>query len=149
MTENLMTDIQYRKILITTDGSDYSFTAGMHAVYLAKSLGAELLVLNVVDTAMAFHAGIHYSESVAQMDQSGKAALARIEKLAGEQGVSYRGILLRGEPKAAILQFAADEKVDCIVMGSIGMSAIERVLVGSVSESVMRHAKCPVLLVRS
>jgi nucleotide-binding universal stress UspA family protein len=149
MTETSKTDIQYRKILITTDGSDYSFTAGRHAVYLAKSLGAELIVLNVVDTDIAFHTGIHYSESVAQMDQSGKAAVERIEQFARGQGVSCKGTLLRGEPKSAILQFAADEKVDCIVMGSIGMSAIERVLVGSVSESVMRHAKCPVLLVRS
>lgn len=149
MTETLKTDIQYRKIMVTTDGSDYSFTAGMHAVYLAKSLGAELIVLNVVDTDMAFHAGIHYSESVAQLDQSGKAAVERIEKLAKDHGVAYKGTLIRGEPKSAILQFAAEEKVDCIVMGSIGMSAIERVLVGSVSESVMRHAKCPVLLVRS
>ncbi len=149
MTDSTMTGIQYRKILITTDGSDYSYTAGRHAAYLAKSLGAELLVLNVVDTNMAFHAGIHYSESVSQLDQSGKAAVERIEQLAKDHGIAYRATLIRGEPKAAILQYAESEKVDCIVMGSIGMSAIERVLVGSVSESVMRHAKCPVLLVRS
>ena len=139
----------YTKILVPTDGSDYSFTAGRHAVYLAKNLGAELIVLNVVDIDMAFHAGIHYAESVKTLEQSGQEAIGRIEALGRENGVTCRGMLVRGDPKDVIQKLACDEHIDCIVMGSIGMSAIERVLVGSVSEKVIRHACCPVLLVRS
>lgn len=142
-------EVQYKKILVSTDGSDYSYLAGKHAAYLAKNLGAELIVLNVIDVDMAFHAGIHYAESVSVLEQSGKEAVGRIEALCKESGVASKGLVIRGEPRSAILKVAADEQIDCIVMGSIGMSAIERVLVGSVSEGVMRHAKCPVLLVRS
>lgn len=149
MTADSPADLKYKKILVTTDGSDYSFTAGRHAVYLAKNLGAELIVLNVVDVDMAFHAGIHYAESVNTLEQSGKEAVSRIETMGKDNGVVCSGMLIRGNPKDIILKLACEEQIDCIVMGSIGMSAIERALVGSVSESVMRHAPCPVLLVRS
>jgi nucleotide-binding universal stress UspA family protein len=149
MTEATSVGVNYRKILVTTDGSDHSFTAGKHAVYLAKNLGAEVVVLNVVNVDQAFHSGIHFAESVAMLEQAGNAAISRIEALCRENAVVCRGLILRGDPLSVILTFASEEKVDCIVMGSIGMSAIERVLVGSVSERVLRHAKCPVLVVRS
>ena len=149
MTEATSIGVNYQKILVTTDGSDHSFTAGKHAVYLAKKLGAEVLILNVVNVDQAFHSGIHYAESVTMLEQAGKSAVSRIEALCQENAVVCKGLILRGDPRSAILTYASEEKVDCIVMGSIGMSAIERVLVGSVSEKVMRHAKCPVLLVRS
>jgi len=149
MTEASSPGVKYQKILVTTDGSDYSYTAGEHAVYLAKNLGAEILVINVVNVDQAFHSGIHYAESVAMLEQAGNAAVSRIETLCQENAVACRGLTLRGDPRSVILAFASEEKVDCIVMGSIGMSALERVLVGSVSEKVLRHAKCPVLLVRN
>ena len=149
MKDGSATDVIYKRILVPTDGSEYSFTAGRHAVYLASNLGAELIILNVIDVDMAFHAGIHYAESVKALEQAGQEAISRIEALARERGVTTRSLLVRGDPKDAILKLACEEKADCIVMGSIGMSAIERVLVGSVSESVSRHAGCPVLLVRS
>lgn len=55
---------------------------------------------------------------------------------------------MEGRPQEVIVDVSSRIKADCIVIGSIGMSAIERVLLGSVSDSVLRHAKCPVLLIR-
>jgi nucleotide-binding universal stress UspA family protein len=140
--------VKYSKILVPTDGSDCAFLAGQHAVYLAKSLGASVLALNVVESDLAFHAGIHYADEVAELEKSGLEATARIKKLCDEAGVPSREIMAKGSPVPAIQATATDEHADLIVMGTIGMSAVERVLMGSVSEKVSRHAPCPVLLVR-
>ncbi|HMK45122.1 MAG TPA: universal stress protein [Methanocella sp.] len=145
----MTSDVKYSRILVPTDGSEYSFIAARHAAYLAKCLGSELIILNVVDSGLAFHSGIHYAEGIASMERSGRDAVGRVEALCRESDVAaVRGVILRGDPKTTILNQAEEEKVDLIVMGSVGMSAIERVLIGSISQSVMHHAKCPVLLIK-
>lgn len=143
-----MVEISYREILVPTDGSDYSYRAGEHAVYLAKTTGAKLYILNVVDTDLAFHSGIHYSEEICDMQKSGNEATGKIKQLCDRSGVPAEEIIARGKPADTIVFIAQKTGADCIVIGSLGMSAIERVLIGSVSEKVVRHAKCPVLVVR-
>jgi nucleotide-binding universal stress UspA family protein len=141
-------DVKYAKILVPTDGSNSAFLAGKHAVYLAKILGASVLALNVVDSDLAFHSGLHYADEVAQLEKSGIEATARIKKLCEEAGVPAEEIMAKGSPAPVILEVARDRQADLIVMGTVGMSAVERVLLGSVSDKVSRHANCPVLLVR-
>lgn len=138
----------YSKILLPTDGSDYSFYAAEHAVYLAKGLGAKLYALNVIDTGLAFHAGIHSAESITEMKQAGQAATGKVRELCAQNGVECEEIILSGRPEDIIVDVADRIGANCIVMGSIGMSAIERVLLGSVSDHVLKHASCPVLMVR-
>jgi nucleotide-binding universal stress UspA family protein len=140
--------VKYSNILVPTDGSSSAFLAGKHAVYLAKSLGANIVALNVVESDLAFRAGIHYGDEIVRLEKSGIEATTRIKKLCEEAGVPAREILVRDAPAPAILRVAGDERADLIVMGTMGMSAIERVLLGSVSEKVSRQATCPVLLVR-
>ena len=140
--------VKYSKILVPTDGSSYALLAGQHAVYLAKSLGAVVIALNVMDTDMAFHSGIHYADEVSQMEKSGHKATASIKELCDGAGVESKELVVRGSPASAILKAADEEHADLIVMGTVGMSAVERVLLGSVSGKVSHHAHCPVLLVR-
>jgi nucleotide-binding universal stress UspA family protein len=143
-----MVEISYKEIMVPTDGSDYSLKAGEHAVYLAKITGAKLYILNVVDTDLAFHSGIHYSEELCDMQKSGNEATGKIKQLCDRSGVPAEEIIAKGRPADTIVFIAQKVGADCIVIGSLGMSAIERVLIGSVSEKVVRHAKCPVLVVR-
>ncbi len=143
-----MGEISYTKILVPTDGSKYSYRAGEHAVYLAKTIGARLYVLYVVDTDMAFRSGIHYAEDVSGMEKSGPGATGRIRAMCERAGVPCEEMIVKGKPAETIVETAERAGIDLIVIGSLGMSAIERVLIGSVSDKVMRHAKCPVLLVR-
>lgn len=139
---------KYSNILVPTDGSEYSLYAASHAVYLAKECGAKLYALNVINADLAFHAGIHYAESKAEMETVGKEAVYKIKALCDEHGVECEGMIVEGGPRETIVDVACKVNAGCIVMGSIGMSAIERVLLGSVSDGVIRHAKCPVLIVR-
>ena len=138
----------YKTILVPTDGSDYSFYAAEHAAYLAKTLGAKLFALNVVNAPLAFHAGIHYAESKAEMEGSAKDAVGKIKALCDAAGVECEEMIVQGDPRQEIVAVARSINADCIVIGSLGMSALERALIGSVSDSVLRHAPCPVLMVR-
>lgn len=142
-----MAEITYKKILVPTDGSDYSYNAGEHAVYLAKMAGSRLYILYVVDTDMAFHSGIHYAEDVCELEKSGPVATGKIKAMCEKAGVPCEEMIVRGKPADTILSVANNIGADLIAIGSIGMSAIERVLIGSVSDRVARHAKCPVLIV--
>ena len=83
-----METICYKKILVTTDGSDYSYKAGEHAVYIAKATGAQLYILNVVDADMAFHSGIHYAEGMSELEKAGNEATGKISELSRNAGVS-------------------------------------------------------------
>lgn len=143
-----MTIPTYKTILVPTDGSDYSYYAAEHAVYIAKSLGSKIYILNVVDTGLAFHAGIHMSESKTEMENSAKEAIDKIKALCDANGVVNEEAVVKGKPANAIIDFASKIEADCIVIGSIGVSAIEEVFLGSVSKSVLKSAKCPVLMVR-
>lgn len=143
-----MEELKYTKILVPTDGSDYSLVAAEHAAYLARSLGAKVCVLNVVNVDLAFRSGIHYSEGMSELEQAGNQATARAREIMTRQGVECEELIVKGDPAETIVRVANDLCASCIVISTIGMSAIERVLIGSVSEKVARHAKCPVLLVR-
>lgn len=138
----------YRKILVGTDGSACSLRAGKHAVYLAGRLGAELIALNVVNVNWAYHAGVHYGEAVAELEKNGRAATGAIEELASKDSVRCERRVIKGhKPHQAIVEVAEREGADCIVVGSTGVGAFERVMLGNESEKVVRFSKCPVLLV--
>lgn len=143
-----MQELKYSKILVPTDGSEYSYNAGEHAAYLAKNLGSRIYILNVINDDSAFRTGIHYSEGMHELEQHGYEATKKIKKICVENGVECEELIIKGKPGETIVNTAVKLGIDCIVMGSIGMSAIERVLIGSVSDKVLRHAGCPVLIIR-
>lgn len=139
---------KYESILCATDGSDYSRVASRHAVYLAKLTGARLCGAYVVNTHAAMHLGIYYGEALREMQEEGKEALEDIGKLAEAAGVQYTPLMASGNPKSAILEVAVEQQSDLIVVGSHGQSGLERALLGSVSDYVLHHAECSVLVVR-
>jgi nucleotide-binding universal stress UspA family protein len=92
--------------------------------------------------------GVHYGETITELEKSGQAATEAIEALASKDGIRCERRVLRGyKPHQVIVEVAEREGVDCIVVGSIGASAFERAMIGSESDKVVRFAKCPVLLV--
>jgi nucleotide-binding universal stress UspA family protein len=138
----------YRRILVGTDGSACSERAAGHAVYLARELGARLYALNSVNSARAFSAGIHFAEAVADLTRAGKEATAAVKAMADAAGVECEEILAFGRPHRAIVEASDELDADLIVVGSTGMTSLERALIGSESEGLMRLSRRPVLLVR-
>jgi nucleotide-binding universal stress UspA family protein len=134
-------------VLVATDGSEVSLRAGEYAAQLANGLGAKLFALYVVDKHLAFHAGIHYGELVERFSEDGREATGKVRALAEEAGVECEELIVFGRPEQSILAVAEEVGADPIVLGAEGMSGLEHVLIGSVSEEVLRHANRTVLVV--
>lgn len=139
----------YDEILVPTDGGPTSQAAIGHAVSLARQYDARLHALYVVDsTAYAtLEAG---AEAVLRaLQQEGEAATEEVTRAAQDAGVSARTEILTGSPPRMITDYATDHDIDLIVMATHGRTGLDRYLLGSVTERVVRTAEVPVLTVRA
>ncbi len=140
-----------RRILIPTDGSDGVKPAVRKGIGLARLLGGEVLGLYVIDSAgFATIPGEFQWEALrsAFQDQA-RAALGFLDATARDAGVTASTRVSEGHPSAEIIRAAAEWPADLIVMGTLGRSGIAHLLLGSVAERVIRHAPCPVMVVRA
>ena len=136
-----------RRILLATDLSSASEGATDQALQLARDLRADLLVVSVIDPSPALGAG----PVVARMDQRRAArelAAQTIVVRGRRAGVRVSFLVWEGEPGPAIIEAAVAEAADLVVVGTHGRGRFERLVLGSVSDHVVRHAPCPVLIVR-
>ena len=137
----------FDRILLPTDGSDAGNRAVDQAVGLAAETGAALDLLFVVEDIP--YAPEMMDDTVEEELQGiGEEAIAAIEARADEAGVDVVSAIRKGAPHSAILEYADGEGVDAIVMGTHGRSGLDRYLLGSVTERVVRTADVPVLTVR-
>lgn len=139
---------QYRRILLATDGSRYAELAEGHALALARDTGAVLTGVYVVDSHLAFGLGIHKDEALAEMRAEGRRALEAFSERAAAAGVEHAVALGEGRPGQVILHEAETLPADLIVIGSQGQGALGDLLLGSVSQYVLHHARVPVCVVR-
>ena len=138
----------YRLILQATDGSQVAERDTRQALYLAKTTGAELVILHVVETSFAWYTGDFYQQIVDELRGFGERVLEQAVQIANAEGVEPRTMSVDGQSGTAIVRIAEREGADLIVMGALGRSMVEEALVGSISQYVVRHAPCPVLIVK-
>lgn len=150
-TENLMKPLEMERILCPVDLSEVSRHALDHARALATWYGARLTVLHVrppVLRTLDFPAGAIADPLVEQPDPD--AVLAELQTFsqepAGQTG-SPSCVVVEGAPVTRILEFADKEKADLIVLGTHGYRGFDRLMLGSVTESVLRKARCPVMTI--
>lgn len=143
------------KMLIATDGSMYSREAADYGLCLAGKLGYEVLALYVVNTkalerfAIGHHDDIGgYENENARLTSEGESALGYIMAKGKELAVPVSKKIVRGNPADEILAIASKEGAGVIVVGNLGKTGFTHMLMGSVSESVVRKAPCPVWVVR-
>jgi nucleotide-binding universal stress UspA family protein len=137
----------WNKILLPTDGSKWSEAAAGHAIDFAKSYGGELKAVSVVDVTEEF--SVQAPDIVEKLVQNCKAVLEVVRKKAEAAGVKVETFIREGESHEVITGLATEVGADIIVMGSHGRTGLKRLLMGSVTEKVIGHATCPVLVVRS
>lgn len=141
-------DSATRRILLATDLSPASEGATRQAIELARDLGAKLLIVSVIDPASHGTPG----GRVERMDQRRRAKETAAQEVVirGRQaGVQVSFMIWEGEPGPSIVDAATSEQVDMVIVGSHGRGSVGRLLIGSVSEHVVRNAPCPVLVVRA
>jgi len=137
----------FSRILVAYDTSEHAQSAFEHALELAARLHTSLLVVAVARPsepptrveleAELDHARTHYEE-----------AFARLRAAAKKRGVDLHTTVEVGHPAEQIVRTAEREHCELIVMGRRGKTQLERWMLGSVSERVLRYAHCPVLVVR-
>jgi nucleotide-binding universal stress UspA family protein len=146
--------IAIQRILFPTDFSDYSVNALKYARSFAEKSKAELHVLNVVDEAALYWMAmgpnsLPVGPSPQELQaQAQKEMTAFIEKHLGDTSAKVIPVILSGRPFIEIITYARQNAIDLIVIATHGRTGLQHVLLGSVTEKVIRKAPCPVLSVR-
>jgi nucleotide-binding universal stress UspA family protein len=143
----------YDKLLVPVDGSEVSMGAVKEAVELAKRLGSSVRLVYVLDAMMMAvpdpETGlVNVSELRDSFRAVGENALSGAEKLMKSAGVNVEKVLVEGDVHETVIDEAEEWGADLIVMGTHGRRGFNRLLLGSVAESVARRASCGVMLVR-
>ncbi len=127
-------ELKFARILVASDGSPHSYAAWDEALFITQRVGSELLAL-----------------SVARDDSEVETAQAIVQRLETEaklRNIPLTTLVRRGRPYEAIVQAAREMAADVIVMGALGMTGLTSLLMGSVTERVIAHAPCAVLVVK-
>ncbi|MBI4685693.1 MAG: universal stress protein [Nitrospirae bacterium] len=141
------TVIGWKHILLATDGSKYSYAATDRAIDFAKSYGGGLKIISVVDVPTEFYA--EAPKVVEDLTIKAKEFVANVRNKAEASNVEAITFTGEGDAYKLITDLARKEKTDVIFMGSHGRTGLKRLLMGSVTEKVIGHAPCPVLIVKS
>ena len=144
--------IRLQKILLPTDFSNYSAAATKYACELAAKFDAELHILHTLESHLSltpnFGMGLDLPKYVTESKAAAEKSLASVLDPKWEVGRTVVKAVVEGSPKAEIIAYARKHNIDLIVLATHGRTGLAHVLMGSVAESVVRTAPCPVLTVR-
>lgn len=141
--------ISLKRILVPHDFSETSDTAVRYGIELARKFGARLYVVHVGErmrSEMATEFPLGLDEAV---ETAVRERLLKIVTPQERQELNPVFVVLPGSPSTEIVQYAKDEDIDLIVMGTHGRGVVAHALLGSVAEKVIRLAPCPVLTARN
>lgn len=141
--------LPYQNVLVPTDGSDCATGAVEHALSIASACDATLHALNVVDDAaiMGSPGGALPSGYLDNLESFGEEATKTLAATASEEGVEVETAVEHGRPGKGIESYGENHNIDLVVMGTHGRSGVERFLLGSTTEEVIRNGSFPVLAV--
>lgn len=139
----------FQKILIPTDGSEFTKTAIEKGLDLAKVTGGKVTALYVLDQSVYSNmpmdaAVINVYET---LEKEGKKAIEYVKDEGAKIGVEVDGRIIEGGPSHVIVEASGD--YDIIVMGTLGRVGVSKALMGSVAEKVIEGAKCAVMVARA
>ena len=144
--------IRIQKILLPTDFSEYSAAATKYACELATKFDAELHLLHTLETHLTstpgFGMGLALPNYINESKAAAEKSLAGVLDAKWAESRTVIHAIVEGSPKVEIIQYARKQNIDLIVLATHGRTGLPHVLMGSVAESVVRTAPCPVLTVR-
>ncbi len=137
----------FKNIVVAVDGSEHSDRALIYAKSLAEQYGATLWLVHIFPQTSDLIGYNEYEKLIARREGVGQAVLDQAHRQLGNIAFEVQEELLEGPEAEAILTVAETRRADLIVMGTRGRSALQGLLLGSVSQKVIRHAHCPVMVV--
>jgi len=143
-----MTDELISRILVATDGSENNRPALDEGIKIARAFGATVYAVYVIDigTFSSMSGDIPIGDTYQIFHAEAEQAFAHIKSMAGD--VKVETIVRQGHPAAEVVKLAVAQKIDLIVIGTQGKKGLERLLLGSVAEEIIRSAPCKVLVVK-
>lgn len=136
------------KIAVAVDGSDNALRAAKHAIVLAQYLPkAHVEVIHVVDYNKTKDE-LLLTQNLESLSLKRKQKLQPILEHAATVGVDIKTKMLKGNPSKEIIKYVQAESIDQLVIGSRGLNTFQEMVLGSVSHKVMKHANCPVTIVK-
>jgi nucleotide-binding universal stress UspA family protein len=152
-----MATVNFKKIMIATDGSDCSRLAAEKGIELARLSGGTVYSVCVVSTtSLSMYMDYLSSTGVSPnweliyegLKIQAQQAVDYVKGLGEKKGINVESIVLEGVPVDELIRYAEENGMDIIVMGTLGRTGIERLLLGSVAGNVVRHSKVSVMVVR-
>lgn len=137
----------FTKIVLATDGSEYSVRASQYAIELAKKFGGTIDIVYVIDDKRSNIDVLHDHER-SVIEQKRKDRISVVEKLVDQSNITHDVHMLHGQAGPTLIEFINDNQSDCVVIGSRGLNKLQTFLLGSVSHKVAKGASCPVLIVK-
>ncbi|MGB6784540.1 MAG: universal stress protein [Nitrosotalea sp.] len=151
---------KYGKILVPYDNSKYSKKALIEATDIAKEFGSELYIINVINIQtdqLPIIIQDQVNKKIKKLNKDilepqknhSNSVLQEKMKICKQSGVNTFCEVITGKPADSILKFARDNKIDLIVIGSRGLTRLNKIMaLGSVSRKISEEAKCPVVIIR-
>ncbi len=137
----------FSQILVCCDGSKYSEKAIRIACDMAKSYGSELTLIHVIEktTKSNILAGSEYTKILRKY---AKDVMQKAQKITDQEGIKSRIITKEGNIADEIVKYSKQHNIDLIIVGSKGLGAVIKFLLGSISSKIANHALCSVLIIK-
>jgi universal stress protein A len=135
-------------ILVPVDGSENGEKGLRYACWLATKIGAKITVLHIITIPYTGESAVFHIEP---LEAAGRMILEHAKKVLKDENCTGAHFVLKegsGNPGHEIVKFGAEENTSLIVMSAKGHSALAHLLMGSVSDMVVKHAPCPILIVK-
>jgi nucleotide-binding universal stress UspA family protein len=141
--------VQFKNILCATDFSDFSNHTISYGVALAKEFEAKLFVSHVIDLSSVAIYGEFQLDPIGQQNRIMEDADAQLKELTGDQPISWEPLITVGKPSDEISRAVEEKDIDLVITATRGRSGLKRIILGSVTERLMRTLTCPLLVVNS
>lgn len=139
----------FERIMIATDGSKHSERAAEVGIELARLSGGAITIIYVADTGRLSHLpeDMAIASIRSLLIREGEDATNYVEEMATRAGVASTKMVVEGNPGDELLKRSSELGVEVVVMGSVGRTGLDKFLLGSVAENVVRNSRVPVLTV--
>ena len=139
----------FGKILVPPDGSEYTKSAILKAVELAKVTGSTITALYVLDQTIFVNMPLDsaVTNTYTLLKKEGESAVAFVKETCEKEGIPCEVLIGEGSPVKFIVESSKD--FDLIVMGTLGRTGFSKLMMGSVAERVVRYSNCPVMVIRA
>ncbi|HVD21113.1 MAG TPA: universal stress protein [Nitrososphaera sp.] len=140
----------FSKVLVPVDGSENSLRALDHAIYLAKKAGANITAMNVIENPPTVYVESQklLNDLLANFRAESARILDKCKQIAEKNDVKIETIIGEGDAGSSIVGYAEKGGFDTIIIGRRGLGRFKEMVLGSISNKVLHHAKCSVMIVK-